>query len=611
MILLEMRHGCCTMSNPEANGCTGSETLATNRRASSLRRDDAPRASPTPSSQPRSEAPAPTPPPTLGRPEQNNRGSATGQQGLFSSQRVPSHIPAPAANNGKADPRMYGLALPQQHQQQQQQQQRNYLVELAHGGDMRALERLALDVARLARHGDSEAVIDLLTTPAESSSISSLSSYFSALSTADGIEKEKPREMNFAGHVTTVRPLGQHGGGYSVEHINSGLTDSAPDQANMDAKLLISLTQPLLEASGVRSPASGPMGSFTSELSQTDCRILIDALLAVCHHAKKITVKESRLLELQSPCYVLGDIHGNLTDLEFFRQRVWPNDPQATGGEFLFLGDFVDRGLDSVPVVAYIMAMKVLNPNKWWMIRGNHETREVNGNVEHYQQGSFLAQCLSAFGDHDGHIVWEAVNTFFDTLPLAATIDGSIFCVHGGIPRELCVPEASMDLIRKIECPLRSAQSSQMVYDMLWSDPSTPEQEASAGELDQIGFGLSPRGCACFGERSVDNFLAKYGFQHVFRGHEAQKSGVGVSKSARLTTIFSTSRDHFPADVPATCGCVLVEHGEIHPIVRSMPTIPASSFLAQTFVQQSVEVILPQQREPCTMSSALGLVSTL
>ena len=87
------------------------------------------------------------------------------------------------------------------------------------------------------------------------------------------------------------------------------------------------------------------------------------------------------------------------------------------------MGDFVDRGRDSIPVIAYIMSMKILNPTKWHMIRGNHETREVNGNMEHYQEGSFLSQCLSLFGESDGYAVWEAVNNFFDTLALAATID--------------------------------------------------------------------------------------------------------------------------------------------------------------------------------------------
>jgi hypothetical protein len=86
-----------------------------------------------------------------------------------------------------------------------------------------------------------------------------------------------------------------------------------------------------------------------------------------------------------------------------------------------------------------MMAQKVLNPNKWWMIRGNHETREVNGNIKTYRDGSFLHQCLRIFGDMDGRAVWEQVNCFFDTLPLAARIANKVLrtsfslvqqCVH-------------------------------------------------------------------------------------------------------------------------------------------------------------------------------------
>eukprot|EP00961_Rhodomonas_salina_P173626 2341618-Rhodomonas_salina.1 len=234
------------------------------------------------------------------------------------------------------------------------------------------------------------------------------------------------------------------------------------------------------------------------------------------------------------------------------------------------------------------MSMKILNPNKWWMIRGNHETREVNGNIEHYQEGSFLHQCLLIFGESDGYAVWEAINNFFDTLPLAASIDDSVFCVHGGIPRELCRPGSSLDIIRQIECPLRSVQADELVYDMLWSDPSSPEQE-HGGDLDAAGFGLSARGCTCFGERSVELFLDIHKFQHVFRGHEAQQSGVGVSKGARLTTIFSTSKDHFSGDVASTCGCVLVDHGVIHPIVRALPSTRVG--LKPTYAGQSVEAL--------------------
>lgn len=163
----------------------------------------------------------------------------------------------------------------------------------------------------------------------------------------------------------------------------------------------------------------------------------------------------------------------------------------------------------------------------------------------------------------------------------------SIFCVHGGIPRELCKRGSSLDLIRNVPCPMRSVQTDETVYDMLWSDPTSPEQESSP-DLDANGFGISARGCTCFGERSIDLFLDIHGFKHVFRGHEAQQSGVGVSKSARLTTIFSTSKDHFAGDITATCGCVLVDHNTIHPIVRALPAAPNVG-LSPTYAGQSVE----------------------
>ena len=159
--------------------------------------------------------------------------------------------------------------------------------------------------------------------------------------------------------------------------------------------------------------------------------------------------------------------------------------------------------------------------------------------------------------------------------------------MHGGIPRELCKRGSSLDLIRKVPCPLRSVQTDETVYDMLWSDPTSPEQEGGL-DLDANGFGVSARGCTCFGERSIDLFLELHGFKHVFRGHEAQQSGVGVSKSARLTTIFSTSKDHFAGEITATCGCVLVDHHTIHPIVRALPAAPNVG-LSPTYAGQSVE----------------------
>ncbi|EKX38584.1 hypothetical protein GUITHDRAFT_77129 [Guillardia theta CCMP2712] len=308
--------------------------------------------------------------------------------------------------------------------------------------------------------------------------------------------------------------------------------------------------------------------------------MLKNLVLDVAEAAANIQLKEPRMLEIPAPCYVLGDIHGNLLDLTFFRRILWPAGPEAQGADFLFLGDFVDRGADSLPVVAYMMAQKVLNPRKWWMIRGNHETREVNGNIKTYREGSFLHQCLRIFGDADGRTVWESVNCFFDTLPLAARVANRVFCVHGGIPKELCQPGASLEMVNETPNPLKLVRRGDMVHSMLWSDPVPPDRETAVEvqqQLDSQGFGLSSRGCSCFGEKTLDIFMEQHRVSYVFRGHEAQQHGIGLSRSTRLCTIFSTSKDHFAPEVKTTCGCVLVNRDGILPIVRGQPQQPKGS----------------------------------
>ena len=108
-----------------------------------------------------------------------------------------------------------------------------------------------------------------------------------------------------------------------------------------------------------------------------------------------------------------------------------------TAGNFLFLGDYVDRGMSCLEVIAYLMAMKLQLPHKVYLLRGNHETRDVNGWEEHYGARSFIYQCRERFGEEVGYKVWESTNQTFDRLPLAAVVDQDIFCVHGGIPRPI------------------------------------------------------------------------------------------------------------------------------------------------------------------------------
>ena len=115
-------------------------------------------------------------------------------------------------------------------------------------------------------------------------------------------------------------------------------------------------------------------------------------LITLCDAVNSILELEPRCIFIQSPVYVIGDIHGNLEDLHFFADNLWKLGIELTAGQFLFLGDYVDRGLNSLECIAYLFSMKILHPRKIHLLRGNHETRDVNGWEEHYKEKSFLFQ---------------------------------------------------------------------------------------------------------------------------------------------------------------------------------------------------------------------------
>lgn len=97
----------------------------------------------------------------------------------------------------------------------------------------------------------------------------------------------------------------------------------------------------------------------------------------VCQQARDIMKDEPRMLELSSPIYVLGDLHGNFNDLLYFEKVLWHLGPCLCPSSLLFLGDYVDRGQFSIEVVAYLFSYKVQGPGKVKLLRGNHEIRDI------------------------------------------------------------------------------------------------------------------------------------------------------------------------------------------------------------------------------------------
>lgn len=91
---------------------------------------------------------------------------------------------------------------------------------------------------------------------------------------------------------------------------------------------------------------------------------------------------------------------------------------------YLFMGDYVDRGFYSVETVTLLVALKCRYPHRLTILRGNHESRQVT------QLYGFYDECVRKYGSAN---VWKTFTDLFDYLPLTALVENKIFCLHGGI----------------------------------------------------------------------------------------------------------------------------------------------------------------------------------
>lgn len=238
----------------------------------------------------------------------------------------------------------------------------------------------------------------------------------------------------------------------------------------------------------------------------------------------------------------------------------------------------MDRGYNGPEVLAYLLAQKVLAPRKWFLLRGNHEIRSVNGDENVYGLGSYLTQCRIRFGDMLGKQIWETCNKCFDFLPAAAVIDEQLFCAHGGIPRKLTPggEDTRLDDIRSLPQPfdpcqeiekgdIKSEIARAILMDMLWGDPASESQSKKLnnegylvrGALDDPMNPDTPRHMV-YGVQYLDEFFHKHKLNRLLRGHQAVATGCGVSMGTRVLTVFSDSKDHFDHEV-TQCGIILVE----------------------------------------------------
>ncbi|UJR35455.1 hypothetical protein I4U23_028211 [Adineta vaga] len=283
------------------------------------------------------------------------------------------------------------------------------------------------------------------------------------------------------------------------------------------------------------SKEGGPALKDPFAWGKVDMSAMARCLLVLCKQIYSIFIKENRLLRISSACYILGDLHGNFRDLICFEKTFWRLGPVLTPASILFLGDYVDRGQEGIEVVAYLFAQKVLCPHKIFLLRGNHELRNVQDMFQ------FHSECRRKFGSDLGEQIWEEINRCFDAMPICALVDNRILCVHGGIP-SLDMKNDFFKLVSQIPCPLRDPENeSPLAWELLWNDPLSNEiqdlEPNNNGFISNIRRGTG----YFFSSKALNDFLQQNSLSYVVRAHEVQQQGFKVQLNGRLLTVFSSS----------------------------------------------------------------------
>merc|ERR1711971_1386962 len=240
------------------------------------------------------------------------------------------------------------------------------------------------------------------------------------------------------------------------------------------------------------------------QLSETEIKEL-------CYRSREIFINQPILLELEAPIKICGDVHGQYYDLlRLFEYGGFPPD-----SNYLFLGDYIDRGKQSLETVCLLLAYKIKYPENFFLLRGNHECASIN------RIYGFYDECKRRHGIK----LWKIFTDCFNCLPIAALVDDKILCMHGGLSPELNKIQTINNIVRPTDVP-----DTGLLCDLLWSDPD--KEVTDWGDNDR-GFSFT------FGEDIVRKFANKNEVDLICRAHQVVEDGYEFFCSRQLVTLFS------------------------------------------------------------------------
>jgi serine/threonine-protein phosphatase PP1 catalytic subunit len=246
-------------------------------------------------------------------------------------------------------------------------------------------------------------------------------------------------------------------------------------------------------------------------LQNKEVNLDVKEIKYLIQNAQKIVKSQPVFLELSPPLTVCGDIHGQYADLlRLFQLGGFP--PNAN---YIFMGDYVDRGQQSIETICLLLAYKIKYEENFFILRGNHESAAIN------KLYGFFDECKRRYDIK----LWKMFTDLFNCLPIAASIEDKILLVHGGISPELKNVDQLKHIVRPTDVP-----DEGLLCDLLWSDP----------EKDVAKWGPNDRGVSVtFGKSVLSAFLDKNDLDLICRAHQVVEDGYEFFGDKELVTVFS------------------------------------------------------------------------
>ena len=271
-----------------------------------------------------------------------------------------------------------------------------------------------------------------------------------------------------------------------------------------------------------------------------------DILELVTECINILAVQPIVIRDIKPPVKVFGSIFGNYADLmRFFDIWKAPTDSgDIHGFDYVFLGNYVDRGAYSLEVICLLMSLKLKYPKQIFLLRGNHEDRNVN---RYLGFGEECAKRLEEDITQPGS-VFAKINEMFDYLPLAAIISdkstqNKVFCCHAGIGSTVNKIEDIEKIQRPIQVTLNdvSTADQQMLIDLLWSDPVDADDENTSLDVvpNTVRDPAGTNNITKYGSQRVEKFLKNNALTMILRSHQICNEGFDRFAQGQLISICS------------------------------------------------------------------------